>query len=475
MTPLQTRNIHIFRGCGKSIYNYTTGYYSRTHIAGSLNNDPKITAKFMKLIKENDVKSIRKILKKVVNVNEVFRFDGELEKMTALHYVAKEGMVQMMKELLTCECDVNHLTAFDMASPLHFACQLPDNDVALTIAEDLINVGADVNIKDHAQKTPLIMASETGNLMLVRLLLDSGAEMDHKYHEEEFPSCVYHALKFVTFSPPQAEEKVDAYKGNNALIQACRAHQMPVVKELLNNGANMNVSNCNGNTPLHIACQSECRNVYSDTIVRTPVAGHSPIVKLLIEKGANLNARNNFTDTPLKRTFDGIVSLSSWNYPIEDRIDETCKMFDIIQILLHSGCDVRGLYEEVDYTSPLTTTEAESPTVVLKTALSYLLGAGKAIVSYDSARLLHQWRVCIRLLLAAGCSIQPEDIIKAEELHVTPDMLASIRSACWQPLTLKKLCNVAIRNTIHKPLKVSVAQLGLPVMLKKLVSLEITD
>ena len=129
----------------------------------------------------------------------------------------------------------------------------------------------------------------------------------------------------------------------------------------------------------------------------------------------------------------------------------------------------------MDYSTHPATSDVESPTIILKTALHYLLCAGKSIVSYDSARLLHQWRACMQLLLAAGCSIQQEDVIAAEELRITKPIMEEIRGANCQPLTLKKLCNAIIRRNIQKPLKSSVAQLGLPTMLKKFVSLEVTN
>ena len=140
--------VSVFSGSGKN-------YYSSRHRAVASYSDAKLLSKFMKHVKENDMKMVHKIIKKGFNVNDLFRFEGEMEKMTAIHYAAKEGMVAMVKELLTSNCDVNIITAFDLASPLHFSCQLSDNDAALAIAEDLIHMGADVNSLDHAEKTAL--------------------------------------------------------------------------------------------------------------------------------------------------------------------------------------------------------------------------------------------------------------------------------------------------------------------------------
>ena len=62
---------------------------------------------------------------------------------------------------------------------------------------------------------------------------------------------------------------------------------------MINEGANVNSKNKEGNTPLHLACLSN-----------NPKQDHSTkIEELLLEKGADINAQNNKLETPLMLLF----------------------------------------------------------------------------------------------------------------------------------------------------------------------------
>ena len=51
------------------------------------------------------------------------------------------------------------------------------------IAEFLINKGAKVNALSESDTTPLMMAVRSGNIRLVRLLLDRGADLQIRNHQ----------------------------------------------------------------------------------------------------------------------------------------------------------------------------------------------------------------------------------------------------------------------------------------------------
>jgi ankyrin repeat protein len=72
-------------------------------------------------------------------------------------------------------------------------------------------------------------------------------------------------------------------KLDRKLIIACWNGHIAVVKKLLKNGADINMTNKYGNTPFHLACSE----------------GYTEIVKLLLEKGANINTVDKFDQTPL--------------------------------------------------------------------------------------------------------------------------------------------------------------------------------
>ena len=131
------------------------------------------------------------------------------------------------------------------------------------IVKLLLENGAQVNTRDEEGRTPLMEAAGYGRLTTVRVLLDKDADL----------------------------EAIDDY-GNTALLLAacdCALATMPdtyeTAKLLLESGANVNVRNKDGDTPLMIAS--------GGGVVKTQ------IVELLIEKGADLRSKNAKGETAL--------------------------------------------------------------------------------------------------------------------------------------------------------------------------------
>lgn len=121
-------------------------------------------------------------------------------------------------------------------SPLLWAARVG----APEIAEYLIEHGADVNFVSHRGETPILMASMVGSTETVGLLLEHGAEIE----QEETPTT--------------------------PLIMAVQGEHLDVVRMLLDNGADPNASNRQGQSPLQFASQ----------------AGNPQLIELLQEYGA---------------------------------------------------------------------------------------------------------------------------------------------------------------------------------------------
>ena len=51
---------------------------------------------------------------------------------------------------------------------------------SVKIVKDLINSGHDVNCKDYMQWTPLLWATYSKNIPMIKLLIDSGADIHYK-------------------------------------------------------------------------------------------------------------------------------------------------------------------------------------------------------------------------------------------------------------------------------------------------------
>jgi ankyrin repeat protein len=113
---------------------------------------------------------------------------------------------------------------------------------------ELIKSGADVNVKNKYGVTPLFMASEKGLAEIVKLLLETKADVNTS----------------------------DKTNGATPLLVASANGYIEIVKYLLEAKADVNVVlKTEGANPLYMASQN----------------GHTEVVKILLEANANVNAK----------------------------------------------------------------------------------------------------------------------------------------------------------------------------------------
>jgi ankyrin repeat protein len=189
---------------------------------------------------------------------------------------------------------------------------------------ELINFGANVNIRtsntisesSNLKKSLLHEITEIGDRDLCKLLIDKGANYKEKIENnsllhiavkkgKEGPALLYlnHAILI--------DDKGD--NGDTALIISIREKYYSIFKNLLDKGANVNVSNYHGDTPLSIAVG----------------LGNIPIINLLIEKGAYVNHLNELGNTLLMEVCRGVI---------KNRKDQNT----IISLLLKSGINLNA-------------------------------------------------------------------------------------------------------------------------------------
>jgi ankyrin repeat protein len=132
----------------------------------------------------------------------------------------------------------------------------------------LQNVGTNVNARDYASRTALILASETGQLETARLLLESGARVDLQ----------------------------DRY-GSTALMLASSQGHTEVVELLLKHNARVDLQDIQVSTALMLASSK----------------GHTKVVELLLKAGADANLQDINKKTALDmardRRMDTVVEL----------------------------------------------------------------------------------------------------------------------------------------------------------------------
>jgi len=172
----------------------------------------------------------------------------------------------------------------------------------------LLESGADPNpISKHTNwETPLHYAAEAGAIDAVQALLDGGVEVDVRIDQGRSPMM-------------------------NIIKEGKSGYGSPVVKVLLDNGADPNLQDNSGSTALHYAAMN----------------GRVDIIQLMIEHGASLDLTNDLGNTALhlssSRSKSGAVSVlieQGASLDLKNDNGETAldvaKEDEIIEILRHA-------------------------------------------------------------------------------------------------------------------------------------------
>jgi uncharacterized protein len=136
--------------------------------------------------------------------------------------------------------------------------------------------------KDFAYTPPLNDAAEKGNIKVMELLLEKGADID------------------------------DMYAAKTALLCAVSNNHAEAVRFLLDNGADINLGASPDETPLVSACESNPKMAFillesrwgkrlrlnGRELAKASRFGHLKLVKTLVGRGVNVNARDEEGNTP---------------------------------------------------------------------------------------------------------------------------------------------------------------------------------
>ncbi|XP_071444003.1 alpha-latrotoxin-Lg1a-like [Hetaerina americana] len=273
---------------------------------------------------------------------------------TPLHLAAVTGQKHVVLGLLEKEAAIEEQTK-DGLTGLHLAAMHRNQEVV----SSLIDNGANINVRTVNGSTPLHIAAQNGYLELVKYLVDDrGADFNIKDNDEKTPLQVTNQVDIAkylieekratnsTYMFDAAERgylgilRYLVYKGfdinrrnmyDNTLLNVAarngrlvvvvlrggdRQLRLDIVKYLIYKGANINERARWDNTPLHEAAENGHLNVVKYLIHegasinekarwdKTPLheaaqRGHLNVVKYLLEKGANIDGRDETGNTPL--------------------------------------------------------------------------------------------------------------------------------------------------------------------------------
>lgn len=211
------------------------------------------------------------------NLREVDDFGN-----TLIHILTSKGKVELVQKMLTLGTTSVNAANIAGETALHLAADCGD----LEMLKVLLEHGADVEVLDTAQRSPLFRAVLGGHLRLVQKLREVGSKTD----------------------------VLDA-SGESLVHAAVRIHSAEILKYLLSLGVDVNLANASKETPLRVAIITGMADIaacligYNAKVTEVDVRGRSLLhlasskndclVGRLVLKQLNVNIRDCEGATPL--------------------------------------------------------------------------------------------------------------------------------------------------------------------------------
>ena len=231
-----------------------------------------------------------------------------------LHYAARHGIYTWINDLMKEGADVNALNKHGetplMAATFHENIPIMEmlidyggdvnaridinSETALNYAarqncgkamELLINKGADVNARDQHGDTPLMVAAFYGNIPIMEMLLDNRSDVNARNEENRKTALHYAAGKYslkatALLIDKGADVNVQNQHGKTPLMTAIFSETLQIVELLMDNGADIGpYDNLNSETALNYAAKQSSGKT----------------LRLLIEKGVDVNLKVKYT------------------------------------------------------------------------------------------------------------------------------------------------------------------------------------
>ena len=279
--------------------------------------------------RQGDRQAVQILLQQGLDVN-AWDTDGT----PALHWAARVNDAELVNVLLAAGADVNAANRYAQ-SPLHVAVEQRHADMV----QRLLQAGANAEQGNASGEPPLLVATRLADADVVDLLLAHGAKVDardQRYGQtalmlavrEENPALVQRLLgagadvnaQSLAYEVHRArvlpsEVPVGTSQGvginrsglpdrgmrypisgaKTPLLFATRQGNLALTKLLVEAGADIEMADANGITPLINAIL----NYSIVSMKRAPESDHFRIAHYLIEAGANVNAQDWYGQTPL--------------------------------------------------------------------------------------------------------------------------------------------------------------------------------
>ncbi|XP_057337474.1 ankyrin-1-like [Microplitis mediator] len=320
-----------------------------------------------------------------IHMNTIRNRNGD----TLLHVAVQNRSIKVIELLLRCNFNINILNDL-YKLPLDIAIE----NGYLDIVRMFLSKEIDINYHLQEKQSLLYTAVEANKLEIVEIICQHGANIEYRctfgINEGMTPfmlACKLGLIEILFFLK-RNQANIHAKDANqiNALYHAVEANHLTIALQLINWGADINVTNISatarGYTPLHVAC----RNGFTD------------MANLLLDRRANFNAVAQFGKTPLYLAI---------------KYQYQC----IVDTLLGHGADFEaacGTSHEYEYTPLQLACKTGNINIV-----TLLVNAGADInkktesdkLTALSVAIFHNNPLIAELLLTQGAHVDKEDII----------------------------------------------------------------
>lgn len=298
-------------------------------------------------VKAGDRVTALALLQQKVDVN-IAEADGT----TALDWAVREDDMDMADRLIRAGADVKSANRYGV-SPLSLACV--NGDPAMI--ERLLKAGADPNAEGTEGETPLMTVAHTGNADAAKVLLDHGAKVDAResWHgetalmlaaAERHPAmlkvllahgadvnAVSTVVKWERQVTAEPRDKWLPLGGFTALMFAARENCVDCLPILADAGANLNLPDPDGLTPM------------VDSIIN----GHYDVARYLLDRGADPNLVDKTGRAALYAAVDAHTMPYS-NRPSPDESPNETSSLDLVKaVLAHGGLVNMQLKSQAPY------------------------------------------------------------------------------------------------------------------------------